>query len=211
MALSVIGSGFGRTGTASLKAALEQLGFGPCHHMHEVNAHPEQRPWWQSVASGETVDWNTVFAGYGSQVDWPGAHVWRQLIVAFPEAKVLHSVRPEDSWWRSFSNTIGKLMTLYPGFPLPPAAKAMMDANTAMIGHQTFGGNWTDRDHVLAVYNQRTAEVVATVPPERLLVYDVAEGWEPLCRFLNAPVPETPFPRTNTQSDFWSAFVGEPK
>src|SRR6516162_879591 len=100
MALQVIGSGFGRTGTMSLKRALEQLGFGPCHHMEEVLAHPEQVPHWQAIVAGRAVNWDEVFAGYRSQVDWPGAHVWRELTAAYPRAKVIHTVRPEDGWWK---------------------------------------------------------------------------------------------------------------
>src|SRR5260370_35399633 len=101
MVLAVIGSGFGRTGTRSLKDALEELGFGPCHHMEEIFEHPDQVPYWQAIATGKTVDWNAAFEGYGAQVDWPGAHVWRQLAAAFPEANVVTRVRPEASWPRS--------------------------------------------------------------------------------------------------------------
>jgi len=98
MSLSVIGSGFGRTGTKSLKEALERLGFGPCHHMHEILDHPDQVPYWQALAAGDQPDWNDVVAGYRSQVDWPGAHFWRELAETFPEARVIHTVRPEESW-----------------------------------------------------------------------------------------------------------------
>jgi hypothetical protein len=109
MGLKVIGSGFGRTGTMSLKRALEQLAFGPCHHMEEILAHPEQVPHWQAVVAGQAVNWDEVFAGYRSQVDWPGAHVWQELAAAYPQAKVIHTVRPEEQWWKSFSQTIGTL------------------------------------------------------------------------------------------------------
>ena len=119
MALSIIGSGFGRTGTKSLKEAVEQLGFAPCHHMHEIVEHPEQVAHWQALAAGKPVDWNEVFAGYRSQVDWPGAYAWRQLSEAYPEAKVVHSTRPADAWWNSYSKTIAKLMTNYENIPLP--------------------------------------------------------------------------------------------
>ena len=128
MGLAVIGSGFGRTGTMSLKAALDQLGFGPAHHMEEIFKHPDQVQYWQSIAAGKTVDWNEVFCGYHAQVDWPGAHVWRELAVAYPEAKVVHSVRPENSWWNSFSATIGKVLGNYSQMPLPPNVRAMCDA-----------------------------------------------------------------------------------
>jgi len=111
MTLAVIGSGFGRTGTLSLKNALERLDFGPRHHMEEVFCDPDQVPHWQAAAAGEAVDWNRVFAGYRAQVDWPGAHVWRELAAAFPDAKVVHNVRLEESWWKSFSATIALFLT----------------------------------------------------------------------------------------------------
>jgi len=210
MTLSVIGSGFGRTGTMSLKAALEELGFGPCHHMEEVLGHPDQVPHWQAVAAGRPVDWNVVFAGYCSQVDWPGAHVWRELADAFPDAKVVHSLRPEASWWNSFSNTIGKLMAGSADMPTPPHVEAMMEAAMEMIGRQTFAGEFADRERALAAYRLRTEQVRAAVPPERLLVFDVAEGWEPLCRFLGAPTPAGPFPHLNTLPEFWELVGGAP-
>ena len=155
MSLSVIGSGFGRTGTKSLKEALEQLGFGPCHHMHENVEHPELVPHWQAVAAGKPVDWNAVFAGYKSQVDWPGAHVWRELSAAFPDSKVVHTVRPADAWWNSFSKTIGKLGQTYTQIPLPPHIKDMLDAGFEMIQTQTFGGKMADRDNAIAAFNLR--------------------------------------------------------
>jgi hypothetical protein len=210
MTLSVIGSGFGRTGTKSLKEALETLGFGPCHHMHEILEHPEQVVYWQAVAAGRPVDWNEVFAGYGSQIDWPGAHVWRELAAAFPEAKVVHSHRPEDVWWRSFSRTIGKLMQTYRQMPLPPHIVDMMDAWGALAGKETFGGVFDDRETAIAAYRLRLEQVRAAIPAHRLLVFDVAEGWAPLCRFLGVPAPETPFPHHNVRADFWDVLGGEP-
>lgn len=102
MVLEVISSGFGRTGTRSLKDALEILGFGPCHHMDEVLASPPQVALWQDIAAGKTIDIADLFTGYRSQVDFPGAHVWRESAARYPKAKVLHSVRPEEKWWNSF-------------------------------------------------------------------------------------------------------------
>lgn len=210
MALSVVGSGFGRTGTLSLKTALETLGFGPCHHMEEVLANPSQVRHWQAVVAGEPVDWNAAFAGYRSQVDWPGAHVWRELAAAFPDAKVIHSVRPEESWWRSFSTTIGKVLRIHSRMALPPHGTAMMAASVEIIGNRTFGGEWSDREKALAAYRRRTEEVRAAVPAERLLVFDVAEGWDPLCKFLGVAVPNEPFPRRNARDEFWTLVGGEP-
>ena len=210
MALQVIGSGFGRTGTLSLKTALEALGYKPCHHMEEVFDNPGQVPFWQDVAAGRTPDWNKVFAGYSAQVDWPGAHVWRETAAAFPNAKVIHSRRPDDKWWASFSRTISKLMTIHRSLDVPPHAHDMFEVIVEIIGHQTFAGRWTDRDAALAAYHQREADVRAALAPDRLLVFDVAEGWAPLCRFLGVPVPDMPFPNRNQIEEFWADAGGEP-
>ena len=206
MMLEVIGPGFGRTGTLSLKDALDYLGLGPCHHMEEIFQHPEQVPHWQAIAARKPVDWSAVFAGYRSQVDWPGAHVWRELAAAYPTAKAVLTVRPEAVWWDSFSKTIGKFATTYQEMALPPHIRAMIDAWMAFAGQGTFGGVFDDRDTALAAYRRRTEEVRAAIPPERLLVFDVADGWEPLCRFLGKPVPSIPFPHLNTNKEFWEHF-----
>jgi Sulfotransferase domain len=210
MTLQVIGSGFGRTGTKSLKAALERLGYGPCHHMHEVVENPGQVLHWQKLANGGTVDWEAVFSGYNSQVDWPGAHVWRELATAFPDAKVIHTVRPEDKWWASFNKTIGKLMARYETIPLPPHIRDMLAAWNALAGQGTFGGVLDDEQTALAAYRRRTDEVRTALPTDRLLVFDVAQGWGPLCAFLGIDVPDEPFPHHNLRADFWEVLGGEP-
>lgn len=210
MTLLVIGSGLGRTGTKSLKYALEELGFGPCHHMHEILEHPEQVAHWQALAAGEAPDWEAVFAGYRSQVDWPGAHFWREIADAYPEAKVVHTVRPEARWWASFSASIARLARVYTDLPLPPHAKDMLDAWSAFAGRPTFGDRIDDRDTALAAYRRHTEQVKSAIPADRLLVFDVAEGWEPLCRFLDVPVPDGPFPHHNLRADFWEVLGGEP-
>ncbi len=210
MALQVIGSGFGRTGTKSLKAALERLGFGPCHHMHEIVENPGQVVHWQTLAAGGDVNWETVFAGYASQVDWPGAYVWRELAEAFPGAKVVHTVRPEEKWWASFDKTIGKLMARYEELPLPPHIRDILSSWNDLAGKGTFGGVLDDKETGLSAFRRGTEEVRAALPPERLLVFDVAEGWEPLCAFLDVGVPNEPFPHHNLRADFWEVLGGEP-
>ena len=137
MALQVIGSGFGRTGTKSLKAALERLGFGPCHHMHEIIADPGQVNHWQTVAAGGKVDWSVVFAGYRAQVDWPGAHVWRDTARAFPHARIVHTTRPDDTWWASFERTIATLMQRRADLALPQHMRDMLDAWDVMVGQES--------------------------------------------------------------------------
>ncbi len=202
MPLSVIGAGFGRTGTLSLKLALEQLGLGPCHHMREVFQHPRLLRYWQDAAAGQPVDWEEVFAGYRSTVDWPSAHFWRELAAAYPQAKVILTVRPEAAWWASFSRTIPLLLQRQAEIP-DPHVRGALALGTSIVVEQTMRGRPDDEATARACYRQRIAEVMAEVAPERLLVFDVAEGWEPLCRFLALPVPDAPFPRTNSVEEFW--------
>ncbi|WP_193175920.1 sulfotransferase family protein [Oricola nitratireducens] len=209
MALKVIGSGFGRTGTLSTKLALEELGFGPCHQMVEVMGNPAQPARWAAVAAGEEVDWEEVFEGYKSQVDWPGAAVWRQTAIAFPDAKIVHTERPEDDWWKSFEKTIGKFMSIYRSMPLPPEIAGIFDTMQELIIKPVFGGH-ISRETAIAAYRRNNALVRETIPADRLLVFDVAEGWEPLCRFLDVPVPAKAFPRSNQRDEFWAKFGGEP-
>ena len=209
MALQVIGPGFGRTGTASLKRALEILGFGPCHHMEEVFPRPEQVDHWAAMAEGRPVDWDAAFAGFRSQVDWPGAHAWRQLAAHFPDAKIVLSVREPEAWWRSFSDTIAKALAGAPP-DAPPHVHRMVAAARCFIAEQTFRGMLDDKDRAIAALQRRTEEVRAAIPAERLLVFDVAEGWDPLCRFLDVPVPEGPFPRVNSTEQFWDLMQGKP-
>ena len=201
MALKIVGAAFGRTGTNSLKLALEQLGFGPCHHMFEVRDNPEQLPYWQAAAHGELPDWDRIFADYASCVDWPSARYWREIAAHYPEAKVLLTLRDPQSWFESVQATI------YPSMASWPTREAGHSRDISEMAHeiivaQTFGGRLDDRDRALAVYRAHEEEVRRTIAPERLLAYDVSEGWAPLCAFLGVPVPDTPFPRTNTSEEF---------
>ena len=205
MTLRIIGSGFGRTGTTSLKEALEVLGFGPCHHAVEVLAHPEQIPVWHRALAGEAVDWSLVLSSYRSQIDWPGAHFWRELAAAYPAAKVIHSIRPVEAWWNSYSATIGKHLHGRRGGLLPIDLQRWFDDLEEMVGRQTFGSTVLDKEAAVAAYLRRTEDVRAAIPPSRLLVFGVAEGWEPLCAFLGVAVPDRPFPRLNSTAQFWES------
>lgn len=202
MGLDVIGAGFGRTGTHSLKIALEQLGFGPCHHMYEVRRHHEQLAFWQAALRGEQVDWDAVFLGYRSQVDWPGAHFWRQLVSHFPEAKVILTVRDPDTWFESLRKTIFRVVSDLRSKDLDPYTAEVNEFVTELTFVRTFGRRMDDRHHAVAVYEAHNRAVRETVPPERLLVYEVSEGWAPICDFLGVPTPSAPFPVTNSTQEF---------
>jgi hypothetical protein len=202
MTLKVIGAGLGRTGTLTLKTALEQLGFGPCHHMVEVFAHMEQADFWRRAAEGEPVDWEEIYSAYLATVDWPGCHFWRQLADRYPDAKVLLTLRDPERWWESMNETILQAMKNLPAVPGNGQRAAMRFAEL-IINEQTFAGDFS-RENVIAAFERHNAAVRAAFSPERLLVYEVSQGWAPLCDFLDVPVPDAPFPRTNSREEFWT-------
>ena len=205
--MHVIGAGFGRTGTLSLKAALEQLGFAPCLHMVDLISTGERVESWAAAAAGEAVDWRAVLEGYEATVDWPACSFYEQLMAEFPDAKVVLTVRDPDAWYDSTERTMYAAQAaireneLSGGTQAPPSAELMRVIST-LIWDGTFGGRFTERDHAIAVFQRHNEAVKATVPADRLLVYEVAEGWEPLARFLGVETPETPFPRLNDTAAF---------
>lgn len=204
MPLEVIGAGFGRTGTLSLKLALEQIGFGPCYHMMEVLKNPRFAEYWKRAAFGESVSWDEVFAGYRSTVDWPGCSYWKELSMAYPEAKVILTVRDPIRWHESTQNTIFSKALMERAAAAPPVENRM--GMMKKILGDTFSGRVADREHAVDVFNKHIETVRSTIPPKRLLVFDVADGWEPLCNFLGVGVPATPFPRTNSTDEFAGIF-----
>lgn len=196
MELRVIGAGLGRTGTMSLKLALEKLLGAPCYHMIEVFTHPEHVSHWHSAALGRMPDWRQVFDGYAAAVDWPASAFWPELIEAYPDALVVHSVRDPEAWWRSAHATIFSAMGAVPS----PEWRAMIgDLFTAR-----FTTDVTNREACIAAFESHNARVSATVPPERLLQWQASQGWEPLCSALGVPVPDEPFPRVNTREEWAS-------
>ncbi len=197
MALKVIGAGFGRTGTLSLKNALEKIGFGPCYHMMEVFVRPEHVAMWHGLVFGKGMDWDKLFDGFQSTVDWPACNFWRELSEHYPDAKVLLSVRNPEDWWRSMRDTIYQPMTMPVSDKAPLMARQQMEMVRKLVAEGTFHGRFEDKSYAIEVFNRHLAEVKAAIDPKRLLVMDVREGWEPLCRFLGAAVPAEPFPRLN--------------
>lgn len=193
MSLKVIGAGFGRTGTLSLKLALEQLGFGPCYHMVEVFKNPQAVGWWIDAADGRP-DWEKIYQGYSATVDWPNATFYAELADSYPDAKVILTERDPEAWFRSTQATI------FAQAP-PPTAGPFAEMYEKVIA-RLFDGRMHDHDHVIDVYKRHNAEVRKRIPAERLLVYEVAQGWDPLCRFLGVPVPATPMPKVNSTEEF---------
>jgi len=198
MSLKVIGAGFGRTGTASLKEALEMLGFGPCHHMIEVFLHPEQVAFWDRAATGGIANWEEIFNAYQSSCDWPSCYFYKELAAFYPQAKVILSLRDPKSWYRSVSGTIMRhLKAAAEGQPGGPPGKF---AGT-VISEKTFHNDFSE-EGMIAAYERHNAEVMRTIPRDRLLVFEAKDGWWPLCDFLGVPVPIKSYPRNNTSEEF---------
>jgi Sulfotransferase domain len=198
--LDVIGAGFGRTGTLSLKSALERLGFGPCHHMVELAESTEQVSLWKRLADGETPDWDAVFRAYRSTADWPSVRFWRQITDHFPQAKVVLTVRDPQRWYESVAQSI-YLAAAGPA-PAEPAMARMREVVRGLLWDGEFDGRFEDRDYAIEVFNSHNEAVRREISPDRLLVFEVGQGWEPLCAFLGVPVPDEPFPRTNDRQEF---------
>ncbi len=201
MTIRVVGAGLGRTGTTSLKAALEQLLGAPCHHMFEFFVHPEHVPGWHAAARGEAEDWSALLDGYAAVVDWPGASFWPELTAAFPDAVVLVSNRDPDAWYESAINTI------FPNMINEVAEDQSDDwkAWHAMV-RDVFDSRFTldlaDKEATLAAFDAHYAAVRAAIPADRLLEWTVTDGWAPICAALDVPVPDEPFPRLNTRDDW---------
>jgi hypothetical protein len=206
--LQVLGVGFGRTGTLSLRAGLEQLGVSPCLHGGSdlQGRRAELRAWIAAADSPQVTDWDALLGGYRGTVDWPAAAFWRELHEHYPAAKVILSVRDEDAWYASISKTILAL-------PLSMSAKrrawlrklliatsSWLPPSPALVQRividRVFSGG-IDRDQAVETFRRHTDEVKASIPAEQLLVWQPADGWEPLCKLFGVAVPSTPFPRLN--------------
>lgn len=198
--MNVIGTGVGRTGTYSLRIALNQLGFGPCYHMEEVLKNASaQVPLWAEAVDGNQ-DWTAIYSGYESAVDWPTAGFFRELFKEYPRARFVLTQRDPENWADSFGATIYKLLSGRD--QAPPTMHAWLDMSKGVISRTGFPPG-LDRDGLVEAFKAHNEAVKDTIPASQLLVYAIKDGWEPLCTFLDVPVPDEPFPRTNDRSEFW--------
>jgi len=200
--LKLIGAGMGRTGTESLRSALLHLGYSRCHHMYEISDdHSLLGAWFHIAKTGQLPDWHQVFQEFDAQTDWPGAVFWRELSAAFPDAKVVLTVRDFEAWHESILNTIApKLRDRH--LVTDARVRARLEMANTLVNERLFDGQIENPAVAKPVFLQHIETVKETISPERLLVLDVAEGWEPLCQFLDVIQPDAPFPRKNTSSGF---------
>jgi hypothetical protein len=196
MELAVVGAGVGRTGTHSLKVALEQLLGAPCHHMMEIMGDPTQIPGWIDAIEGRPVDWSAMLTRYRAVVDWPGGAFWPELSAANPDALVLLSVREPEAWYKSASNTI------FLSFEhLPPDLQPWMDSVRGLL-RERFSDRFDDPTAMMDAFVRHNEAVRREVPAGRLLEWSPGDGWDPICERLGLPVPNEPFPITNTTDEF---------
>ncbi|WP_248964042.1 sulfotransferase family protein [Sphaerisporangium perillae] len=209
--LEVIGAGMGRTGTYSLKTALERLGYGPCHHMSSLDGDLDRIRGWEAAAQEEPVEWSRLLGGYHATVDWPSCYFWRELTAAYPDARVILTVRDPGRWYASVRDTIYRSSHRQPGWAglvmrlenlVCPALRVRRRMCERVIWDGTFGSRFDERRYAIEVFEWHTAQVRAAVPADRLLVYEAGQGWEPLCEFLRVPPPDEPFPHLNDGAAF---------
>lgn len=211
--LKIIGAGFGRTGTLSLKVALEELGFNPCYHMTELLARPGDFAFWEAAAESKPVNWHDIFDTYQATVDWPGCTFYKDLMQEYPDARVLLTTRDPESWYESAKSTIYQVSRMINGSLFSRILIRVVrffgingprvgSLANILVWDKTFHGRFADKAYAIEVFNEHIEEVKSYVPADKLLVYQVKEGWEPLCAFLGVEVPNKPFPRLNDRESF---------
>jgi hypothetical protein len=176
-----------------MREALNILGYGPCHHMVEIQTNEEQKRLWRELANGATADWEKLFAGYRSCVDWPSAYYWRELVARYPAARVILTYRSPESWWKSFESTILRSIR----DDADPESLGI-----SLIARQVFCGEPHNREKAIEFYNANVEAVQKTIPADRLLVYNLGDGWAPLCSHLGVEIPGQPYPKRNTTDQF---------
>jgi hypothetical protein len=204
MALQVVGAGLGRTGTNSLKLALERLLGGACYHMYELVQRPQDVSAWENAVQRKPVAWNALFESYVAAVDWPAAAFWREIHAANPDAFVLLSSRDSaQEWWSSMERTI--LVALSQPAPADDPDRGRVRAMTREMMRTRFAPGWRTKGAAIAAYERHNADVRRSVRAERLIDWRPGEGWEPICSALGLATPADAFPHENKTADFRSS------
>lgn len=210
--LEVIGAGFGRTGTVSLKKALEILGYDPCYHMHDLMTTYGHVSFWIRLANGDKVNFKDIFEkkGYKASVDTPCSSFWREQLEQYPGAKVVLTVRDPEKWFKSWNDTIYSVISDSPnGTLLANIALLFLNMrpfHKLVIEKRIFKGSYS-KENTIKCFNEHNEQVKKECPKDKLLVFEVSQGWEPLCKFLGKPVPDVPFPHLNDSNEFKKAVL----
>ena len=219
MSIKIIGAGFPRTGTSTLKSSLEHLGYVKTYHMKELIVNPTRLPYWLELEQTRSTDWDALYEGYQASVDFPGYPYYKEQMERYPDAKVILTVRPFDKWYASANATVRKAAPQTIGEKLSMLVKMIKSARVRqavgaikmferIFWTKTFHDKFDDKEYAEKIFNDHIADVKAHVPPEKLLVYDVRDGWGPLCAFLGVPEPDQPLPHKNKKENF-KAMLGK--
>lgn len=210
--MKVIGAGFGRTGTKSLQQALEIIGYDKCYHMVTLFQNTPDIKYWETAAKGGEVNWGELFQGYKSVVDFPGSLYYKELMEIYPDAKVILTVRDSDSWYKSTMATIYsfspsiftklKLLLTSPFVSKSAQLIRIVKMNNATLWQGLFKGKFEDKTYAINVFEKHIEDTKRHVSPDKLLIFEVKDGWKPLCDFLGKPIPDVPFPKVNTSETF---------
>lgn len=192
--MKLIGAAFPRTGTMSVKNALEILGVGNCYHMNEVFLNPSHVATWNDTLMNRMPNWREFFLGYSVTLDVPACLFWKELSETFPEAKVLLLRRNPSDWYESMKETVAEVVSDESDSPISMIRKVFFE--------RYLEGRFGDRDYAISRFEKYCEEVEEAIPLKRLLIYEVSDGWEPLCEFLNKSIPPDLFPMKNTRSQF---------
>ena len=213
MAIEIIGVGFGRTGTHSLRLALQRLGFSKCYHMEDLVLKPENLHYWEDARAGKHVNWDELFQGYRAAVDFPANMFYKDFMKLYPDAKVILTMRDPENWYKSFGDTIIRQSNpslkqiVSMSFKLPFNKKLRKQLRVFKYANEYLddmfeGRFYEDKEKAINFFNNWNDRIKNTVPAEKLLIYEVKNGWSPLCDFLGCSVPDEPFPRSNTTAEF---------
>jgi len=215
MSIKIIGAGLPRTGTNTLKESLERLGYTKTYHMKELLVNPKNLHYWLTLKDTGTTDWDGLYNGFAATVDFPGYPWYKEHMKRYPDAKVILTVRPFENWYSSIYSTIwqagpqtaGQKIVMITKLILNPRLRSVIKcvklAKGTIFGKH-FQGKFTDKAFAEKIFNKHIEDVKAHVPADKLLVYDVSDGWGPLCKFLNLPVPKEPLPHLNKKENFKS-------
>ena len=218
MSVKIIGAGLPRTGTTSLKRSLEILGFKKCYHMKELLVNPDMLPVWLKLDSTGDTDWDKLYDGYDATVDFPGYPYYKEHMLRYPDAKVILTVRPFEGWhksaystiWQAGPQTVPEKLKMMTKLLFNPRLRKVINCVKfvkRVLWAEHFQGRFEDKAFAEKMFNKHIADVKAHVPPEKLLVYQVSDGWKPLCDFLGLPEPAEKLPHLNKKENFKTMLV----
>jgi sulfotransferase family protein len=218
MSIKIIGAGLPRTGTTTLKRSLEILGYGKCYHMKELLVNPDMLPTWLELENTGNTDWDKLYDGYEATVDFPGYPWYKEHMKRYPDAKVILTVRSFESWHKSAYNTIWKAgpqtipekLVMMIKLLLNPQLRKVIKCIKFVkrnVWEKHFEGRFEDKAFAEKIFNQHIENVKANVPADKLLIYEVKDGWKPLCEFLGVPEPPEPLPHLNKKENFKTMLV----